>query len=78
MSFYDIETLRLVVNLPVHTWEPTYRILPTRVEMADGSEKWVVCKHVYRMYMPHHRGDTSYYRYRLPKDHFVLELKGKD
>lgn len=78
MSFDDVETLKQVIGIPVHRWEPTYRILPTRVEMIDGSERWVMCNHLYRKYMPHGRGHSSYYRYRLPKDHFILELKGVD
>lgn len=75
----EIKTLKEVLGLPVvYTWKPTFRILPTRVEMVDGSEQWVICKHLYRKYVPNNRGHDSYYRYRLPKDHFVLELKGID
>jgi hypothetical protein len=61
-----------------YPWELTFRWLPTKVETANGTQRWAMCRKVYKKYVPHDRGHNSYYRYRLPKDHFTLELKGVD
>lgn len=72
----DSARLKQILGLE-NTWQPVFRILPTKVEVAGGRKKWVMYKHLYRKYEPHGRGDSSYYRYRLPKDHFIMELSGK-
>jgi hypothetical protein len=62
---------------PEIIWKEVFVFHLVKVQLANGGEERAIFEKLFRGRVPAHRGQSGYYIYRRPKDHFLLELKGK-